>query len=613
MKYRWQTFVVGIVAALVAAIPAMALAQAMTSSSYQLQFDSANSGGGFASSSSYSLEDTIGEVATGRSGSGPSNWFDTDWDYRIKVTVNAAQVSSTLSSFPLYVDLSDMPADFFQHVASDGADIRVTESNGTTETPFEVVAIDTANESGELHVLIDSLSSSSDTDFYIYYDNPSASAYADNATYGAENVWDGDYVLVSHNTDITTSSVEDSTSNGFDGTKTSANNPLETDTGQVGQAQEFTVGGTNDISHGNFGAITSFTASAWVNADTMTGSGDYNTYGYTVFASSLNGTARYPLWMTLRQGEIRLWAFESDPTGGYHETSNAGMATDTWYHITATAVSGSSTKVFLDGDEILSFTNDADVGWSTIFTVGDLRPARGINFDGEIDEVRFSSAVRSNDWIQMEYFNHKFPNVLYTVHDEESQYGTYLLGAGYQQMNETYLSISVINDVLLEPGVGVVTDNSVGNETLLVRTDNDAGYNMTIRTTQTPALQHISSGGSFGDYTPVTPSTPESWSVDAGQSEFGFSAYDYAGDVADGTWGDKDDCGNTTTGQPDTAGGSEQLYDGLSTSARAVASRNSRTSNIGSAVTLCFAAGTNDGLVEAGEYVAPIVVTVVAL
>ena len=245
--------------------------------------------------------------------------------------------------------------------------------------------------------------------------------------------------------------------------------------------------------------------------------------------------------------------------------------------------------------------------------MGDLRPGRDINFDGEVDEVRFSGVVRSDDWIALEYFNHKFPNVLYTVHDEEFQFGSYLLGAGFQQMNEDYLSISVINDVLLQPGVGVVTSNSVGSETLRVRTDSAAGYTLSIRTTQTPALQHISTGGTFADYSPAVATTPETWLVDSGQSQFGFSAYDDANDVDDSEWGDKDDCGNVVTGQPDTIGGLEQYYDGLSTSSRLVASRASRTTNTGSAVTFCFAAGTNDGLVEAGSYVAPIVVTAIAL
>lgn len=54
----------------VSVAPAMAaLAQVMQSTNYQIESDSINIGGGFASSTSYNLEDTVGEQATGRSSS----------------------------------------------------------------------------------------------------------------------------------------------------------------------------------------------------------------------------------------------------------------------------------------------------------------------------------------------------------------------------------------------------------------------------------------------------------------------------------------------------------------------------------------------------------------
>lgn len=47
----------------------LTFAQVMQSPSYQIESDSINIGGGFSSSSSYMLEDTLGEQATGRSSS----------------------------------------------------------------------------------------------------------------------------------------------------------------------------------------------------------------------------------------------------------------------------------------------------------------------------------------------------------------------------------------------------------------------------------------------------------------------------------------------------------------------------------------------------------------
>jgi hypothetical protein len=73
----------------------------------------------------------------------------------------------------------------------------VTESDGNTETAFELVSISTSTQRGELHFLADSLSSSATTTFYLYYGNSGASPYAATATYGRNNVWN-QYTSVWH-------------------------------------------------------------------------------------------------------------------------------------------------------------------------------------------------------------------------------------------------------------------------------------------------------------------------------------------------------------------------------------------------------------------------------
>lgn len=70
MVFRKTTLFFVIIIASVSLAPTIAaLAQVMQSSNYQIESDSINIGGGFASSSSYTLEDTVGEQATGRSSS----------------------------------------------------------------------------------------------------------------------------------------------------------------------------------------------------------------------------------------------------------------------------------------------------------------------------------------------------------------------------------------------------------------------------------------------------------------------------------------------------------------------------------------------------------------
>lgn len=123
-------------------------------------------------------------------------WFDNDWQYRVLIEIPATSVTSAHTNFPAYLDLSTMPAGFWEHVKSDGSDIRFTEDDEVTEIPFEVVSIDTGGETGEVWFLTQISDSSTDA-YYIYYGNPSASAYANSDPFGSGGVWT-DYNAVFH-------------------------------------------------------------------------------------------------------------------------------------------------------------------------------------------------------------------------------------------------------------------------------------------------------------------------------------------------------------------------------------------------------------------------------
>ena len=125
------------------------------------------------------------------------NTFSPNWNGRVALTIPASSITSTVSQFPVYVDLADLGADFWAGVAADGADIRVTQADGKTEVPYELVAIDTGSETGELHFRA-TLSDASDNVFHIYYDNPGAAAYASDSEFGSDNVWTNGYLAVYH-------------------------------------------------------------------------------------------------------------------------------------------------------------------------------------------------------------------------------------------------------------------------------------------------------------------------------------------------------------------------------------------------------------------------------
>lgn len=90
-------------------------------------------------------------------------------DGYVELTIPSGAVSANLTDFPVYVDLADMPADFWSTVDAAGAEIRVKSVDGLTTYPCDVVAIDTGAETGHLFFKADLLTGS-DNEFRIHYD-----------------------------------------------------------------------------------------------------------------------------------------------------------------------------------------------------------------------------------------------------------------------------------------------------------------------------------------------------------------------------------------------------------------------------------------------------------
>jgi hypothetical protein len=102
------------------------------------------------------------------------------------ITVASGTVLSNLTDFVTRVDLSDMPSGFWTEADADGGNIRMYESDGTTQIPFDLVHIDIVNEVGNLFFKADLLTGS-DNDFVLKCDGVSLLPATD--TYGRNNTW----------------------------------------------------------------------------------------------------------------------------------------------------------------------------------------------------------------------------------------------------------------------------------------------------------------------------------------------------------------------------------------------------------------------------------------
>jgi hypothetical protein len=111
--------------------------------------------------------------------------------YRKSLTVESTLVPSTLTNFPVLVSLAS-DADLAAHAASDGTDIYITRADGTTVCAHEIEKFDGATGELKLWFLANSLSSVSDTTFYLYY--------GDGATHEQDprTLWANGYEQVLH-------------------------------------------------------------------------------------------------------------------------------------------------------------------------------------------------------------------------------------------------------------------------------------------------------------------------------------------------------------------------------------------------------------------------------
>ena len=190
----------------------------------------------------------------------------------------------------------------------------------------------------------------------------------------------------------------------------------------------------------------------------------------------------------------------------------------------------------------------------------------------------------------------------------EERSGSYILRAGFQQLQETSISITAPTDVSMSASIsgGTGGGSSDGSATWTVTTDSSGGYTLGIKASSDPAL--LSASDSFADYTPATAGTPDySWSVSANVAEFGFSpeGTDIASKFKDNGLGS---CGVGSTDTTDTC------WYNLSTTNETIASRNSGNIPDGSATTVKFMAESGASkTLTAGTYTATITVTATAL
>jgi hypothetical protein len=333
-------------------------------------------------------------------------WYNSSWLKRIKITTDNTKVSN--ANDVVYYDLSLLPSGFWSAVTSTGGDIRVTKDDGETEVAREVSGFDDTGEVGSLWIKTDgNLSTSTDSDFYVYFDNSSAVEPAFTDTYGRNNVWGSDTIRVWHLTSNGTNS-KGSNDMTLVGTPTFTNEivgramtvPSDgTQYGTIGQSNQFT-----SLSAG-------FTITAYIKSPTMT------TVGKQIISNYNGGNFTTGVWyfawsdISSGQGKIVFSMGRGSSVGYQDKTPLITLANDTIHRITTTFDGGTTRKCFVNGVEQTftlstgSFSTSNMFNSSVVVRVGRAvyTGDNGNPINGEIDEVKIKTSVNSTAYELTEY------------------------------------------------------------------------------------------------------------------------------------------------------------------------------------------------------------------
>jgi len=394
-------------------------------------------------------------------------WYDTEWEYRNKITVSLNSViSNDLSDFPVLIKFTHN--DLKQANESEGRDFVFTLSDGTTKLSHEIEHYD--NATGEIIAWVNfpTLAAASSTDIYIYYKGNTVG-------FNSADVWNDDYVVVWHlnqTSDGTAGEFSDATGNGNDGRggggtdvgHNAARIPHITD-GQIGKGQDLkgptttsSAEGTGDIIYRNsLDGMPSrdFTIELWTGDITnVPAGGKVELYNDLVSVCYDGGSTSKQF-----QNHISLWRAENVKmkirTSFFVSTANQSPASyadghpvqddnpaafTNWNHIVAVynqkdadGTQGNS-QLYINGvlvkDENSSGHLNRHIQTDNLRMVlgGDIDAQGGNNcgrvnneLKGKVDEFRISSGLRTADYAAATYFNQGDPSTYLSLGVQETQ------------------------------------------------------------------------------------------------------------------------------------------------------------------------------------------------
>ena len=330
-----------------------------------------------------------------------SSWWNNNWEYRKKITINHSKVDTDLINFPVLIIL-DSDINLANNAQNDGDDITFTDkSNNKLNHEIEYF-----NDSdGELvaWVNVTSLSSTEDTIIYIYYGNPTCDNQQD-----INSVWDSNFVMV-HHLNESSGTHYDSTYYGNDGLPQGTLN--QDAIGKVDGADEFD--GNDDYievsDNESLHLSNAITIEVWAKTN------NFNVYRVIATKDKYSKSE----WAFFYNTNNKL-DFKFNGQSGNNINANTVITDSEWHHLVG-VYNGSHIYVFVDG--VLDCTplsySDINTNCGTV-NIGYTKYWNCCRFNGILDELRIFNTAKNASWISTEYKNQIEPSTFYNVGNEET-------------------------------------------------------------------------------------------------------------------------------------------------------------------------------------------------
>jgi len=338
------------------------------------------------------------------------NPFEYGWHYRKQITIDHTKVSEDLTHFPVLLSTTD--TDLSQKAQTDGGDIMFMNDIGvSTRIYHDLESYDASSGALVAWVDIPSLSSTTDTVLYMYYGNPSCI----NQSY-PEKTWDPNFEAVWHMNDATPTTIPESTSHQYTGTKLSPYEPKE-GIGKIGPGQDFD--GTDGYLQFTQSIIPvgSKTISAWINR--------YSTqWKYAVILTSSTGISSNDAgtsWSFLDgSNTLECVLGNGHASGHFMKVSAIIPDTNSWHYYTMT-YDGTTLSLYIDGELVDLTTSKSGTEEDPTYNLRmgkTNHPSYTYFLNAGLDEIQISNVVRSDAWIQTSYDMMVNPSLFLTIGSE---------------------------------------------------------------------------------------------------------------------------------------------------------------------------------------------------